>query len=461
LTPIELLHGYEHALALKNSGNRLTHFARQAAVAQAASAEKPVEERVSELLSYAEAAIVRARLLGERIRAESLTVERLDALCADRTDLRTAHAALSRYLMGAAGWVEKIERVLDLIDAGPGSAAMAALDDLLSEILARSPAIDAALGASLSREEAIARMLTWVRREIPRTALAGQGACGRRLTALFAARDLPICRVVRVAQVKRVLDADGPIVSSQPVDEFAALCRVADLVRRGGLPSGPDDLIAPIGGRMGRLITAKTLTELAPEGVPHLRRIDVAIHLHDEAIGNRARNAVIKFLTFLLDDVSLSRGLIASRQHPGNQALEIERLARRLDASTIVAPHRTMFAGQLGAAAAKLRHSGAEKRASPRRGASKGDCVIIDNVKIPLLNWSVVGLLFGPVGGEIEVGRRIRLAVRVRTHRGLLQFEAEADVLRVASGAAAARYRCLRDRDDRSVKSHFAYVAKA
>ena len=166
-----------------------------------------------------------------------------------------------------------------------------------------------------------------------------------------------------------------------------------------------------IESRMGHLIMAETLAKLVPDTVPQIRRIDMTIRLIDGAIGNRARNALIKFLSLLLDEGSLSRSLVASRQYLATRAFEIKRLMQRLKTSAISEPRRTAFADGLSAIVVNLQSSGLEKRASPRRAATGEDYVIMHNVEIPLLNWSALGLMFGPVDSDIKVGQRIRLEV--------------------------------------------------
>ena len=199
LTPIELLHCYDHARTLKNAGTQLAGFIQRAVMIQAIPTGQPVEERTRELFSYAEAALMQAKALSKRPDGDPLTVEQLNALCIEEINLRPAHAALSRHLFGAAGWAEKIERVLVLFDGGPGLAATAVLDDLLSEILARTPAIDAILGASFSHEELIGQVLALIRREPPKSALMVQSANCLRLASLFATRNLPACSAVLTA----------------------------------------------------------------------------------------------------------------------------------------------------------------------------------------------------------------------------------------------------------------------
>jgi hypothetical protein len=115
---------------------------------------------------------------------------------------------------------------------------------------------------------------------------------------------------------------------------------------------------------------------------------------------------------------------------------------------------------RLLACIAKLHAVSIDKRGSLRAPAGVGDYVIVQNERVNLVNWSTVGILFGPVMGKYAVNQKLRLALRVHTYKGPMQFDADIQVVRVQNGEVAARYFCVRGQDDQVVKAHFAFAAK-
>lgn len=459
LTPIELLHCYSHALALSNSGSRLSGFVQQAAIAQVASTGQSVAERVRDLFLYTDGVISMSRALTLALDRDPLSAERLNALCAAGGDLKPAFAALANALKDVTEWTAKIERLLNLFDGASTPAALGAFDDILSEFLARAPVLDELYGALESREERIMRLLAMARRAAAPAAVGTPGSCRHRVTVMLIERDLPLCRAVLMAHVKRVMDLPGIFASRSPSEELAALRRMFNLFARVDPAFGRADLMASIEARMGRLITPDAMGKLVPDGSPHFNKIILVLNLIDEVIGDVARGALMKFLDLLFDEGNLNRTLMNSKETPADLAREIDDMVQRINASSIPIPLRTPFVERLHACIGKL-HAGSDKRAGLRSPAGLGDYVLLRDERAELVNWSAVGILFGPVKGTFVVDQKLRLAIRVRTYKGPLQFEAAIEVVRVLDGQVAAKYRCVRGADDQAVKAHFAFASK-
>lgn len=83
-----------------------------------------------------------------------------------------------------------------------------------------------------------------------------------------------------------------------------------------------------------------------------------------------------------------------------------------------------------------------EKRAASRIVPSPDDHVILNDLRIPLRNWSPVGLLFGPMGTPPRIGQKIELKVVVKYRSDRIRFLATADVVRVDNTMVAVRYEC-------------------
>src|SRR5689334_3532418 len=94
-----------------------------------------------------------------------------------------------------------------------------------------------------------------------------------------------------------------------------------------------------------------------------------------------------------------------------------------------------------------------EKRAQARTMAGPEDHVIYNNIRIPLRNWSPVGLLFGPLGTTPEIGQKFDVKVQVKFRDDRLRFDAACEVIRTDKGMVAVRYECKMPETALQIKS--------
>ncbi len=104
--------------------------------------------------------------------------------------------------------------------------------------------------------------------------------------------------------------------------------------------------------------------------------------------------------------------------------------------------------------------AGVAKPSGPRnvqRGqGGPNDVVIVQGLRIPLRNWSPVGILFGPCPPGVALGDKLAIAVEIRNAALTLDFSADAEVLRITDGLVAARYACSDTAIAQRIKSYFA-----
>jgi hypothetical protein len=446
VTPIELLHGYQHALALANAGTTLTAFVQQTAITQVKASGQAVSERVRELFTYTDAAVQTAKVLSEAAAAApALTAERLAELAAAE-DIKPAYAALTHHLNGAAGWDEKILRIFPLCE-GAAEPALRLLDQLLSELLARPPAIARVIGEAATTVEArIMLLIALARREVVPAGEALHSALG----AMLGRTALPACRAVLLNHAMRELSAVQSLTTGKPSDELDAMRRVIALFGRGDLPVPDSAVRALIEKRMGRAVTVETLPELISQTAPLVFRVERTIELLDRVLGPAPREVLLKYLRFLFEQRDFAKELEQARDDVEAQKTRLDKLIHRLQESSVPQTRKEHFVEQLRLIAGRIGLS-----PTGRMAAASTDYVMFDGARVPLQNWSAVGLLFGPVTATLAPPQQVRLTVHVRTDRGPLQFDAEATVVRVQDGAVAAKYRCLKGADERIIQGHF------
>ncbi|MBM3601879.1 MAG: hypothetical protein FJX35_27100 [Alphaproteobacteria bacterium] len=458
VTQTELLHDYGHAVKLANAGTTLTGFVQQAAIEQVKVTGGPVAERVRELFGFTDAALSQAKALTDELAgAPPLTTERLNQLAP--MGAARANAALTRHLADAPGWRDKIERILALFGPALAPPAEKLLDDLLAEILSRPAALTAVLDPAPTAETRITLLIMMVRREPLPPPLPAEAAPLRdRFAGLMAQRELPACRAVMTTQAVRQLIQAQTVAARQPLAEFQALRRLLALFERGGLDLHGEDIGALFAKRMGNVVTLESLDELIGPTKGLVEKLARVVQLIDQVVGPLPREVLINYLKYLFDHRDVARDITTHIEDHVAQAARVELLMRLLAASSVPDVRKHRYLEILKPALERLR--GADRRTGLRAAAVASDYVIIEAVKVPLRNWSAIGLLFGPIQGTVNPGQHFRIGVRVRTHRGNVLFDAEANIVRCENGMVAAKYRCLGHAEEQIIQAHFAHLAR-
>ena len=96
-----------------------------------------------------------------------------------------------------------------------------------------------------------------------------------------------------------------------------------------------------------------------------------------------------------------------------------------------------------------------ERRAEQRIAPHPDDHVIINNVRYQLKNWSVAGLLFGPMGNLPEVGQKLEMKVVVLLRNDRYRFEAVGEVMRILKNDVAVKYECKTPEAAQTIKTYF------
>jgi hypothetical protein len=102
-----------------------------------------------------------------------------------------------------------------------------------------------------------------------------------------------------------------------------------------------------------------------------------------------------------------------------------------------------------------------ERRRSPRIEAPP-DCAVVsvNGVSYALKNWSATGFLAAPYDGNVAVGQKCIVNIRVRQEHFDIAFAAEALVVRRGAGELAGRFVFLSPNDKGKIEAYFAYHAQ-
>lgn len=461
LIPIELLHHSGHAKLLNNAENLCAALIQKAAVAQAQATNSPVRDKVKKLYAITTAAITQVEAFEKRLSATPLTHRLLAQLTASDPlyGTRIAFSALARHLHLSKSWTEKAERCLALFGEGMDPSAITVLDEALAEILSAKSAVPELLGRFRDAKLRIVQLMSLLdsRYAIDDEAYATDFA--RRLHEIASAHPMPALREAIVALTRRLLISSVPLLSEEPTEEFRATKETYALLTRDrdmALELGAADLFEK---RMVRLVTAEKLTKLIP-GHYSAPKLMQGLQLFEEAIGDGPREILLKYISYLFEHRDLEKEFADPAYSPEEKVEIAQELRKKVISSGLSDHRREAFLGILDPLTQRL--AAGEQRRSARTQCGPEDHVLLEGTRIPLKNWSAIGLLFGPITGTFLEGEILNLTVKIKNPKLQITFDAEGDVVRYTDeGYVAMRYRCKDAQMAKKVALYFDPLAGA
>jgi len=461
LTATELVHLGAHSRALTDAGTELQGAVQKAAIAQVRVTKRPVAERVRQLFDLCTAATVQIEALQKALPPGPVTPAVLKALMNDTyaDGLRRGLILLARHLAEAKNWTGKLDRCADILAAESDPVVETQVDAVVGEILSAESAIVELLHApanGFARLTLLAALLdaSWSDPEGGKDWTAV-----RKLAALLKARKMTATRHALKEQIGRTLTGTTPIASKTAYEEFEALATVADRLHVREGRADLSDLTQLMERRMAGTVRPETLAALTEGSQSVGQKILRTVVLHDRAVGAEARQTLATALGHLFNRGDLAAVFAGTGASPEERLKLIAEVHDRIVKSSLAEQRRKTFAQlvaglrQQGAPAAG---ADAERRAALRLPAHPDDHVVLNGLRAPLRNWSVSGLLFGPMQSPPAIGQTLTIKVSV-IHSGgeRIRFDARADVLRIVDGQIAARYQCLTPEAAAQVKRYF------
>lgn len=461
LTPIELLHHSGHAKLLNGAENLCAALVQKAAVAQAQATNSPVRDKVKKLYAITTAAITQVEAFEKRLPATPLTHRLLAQLAASDPLYggRIAFAALARHLNMSKNWLEKADRCLALFGEGMDPAAVMVLDEALAEILLAKSAIPELLGRFRDAKLRIVQLMSLLdgRYAIDDEAYATDFA--RRLHEIVAVHPMPALRESIVTLTRRLLISSVPLLSEEPTEEFRATKETYALLTRDremALELGAADLFEK---RMVRLVTAEKLAKLIP-GHYSAPKLMQGLQLFEEAIGDGPREILLKYISYLFEHRDLEKEFADPAYSPEEKVEIAQELRKKVISAGLSDHRREAFLGILDPLTQRL--ASGDQRRSARTQCGPEDHVVLEGTRIPLKNWSAIGLLFGPITGTFLEGEILNLTVRIKNPKLQITFDAEGDVVRYTDeGFVAMKYRCKDPQMAKKVALYFDPLAGA
>lgn len=448
----------QHRVML-NDGARFQEVLQRVALLQGQHTRRPISERMKELTAIAEAGM-------QRVEATSASLPRIESVAeAQRQGLFDGNnldewirsgVALARLLALAGDWEKRAALCLDVLETTtPGSESHGMADQTLAEILRLQPAAPLLFGEKANRRRMIALCLGVGGGEIP----ADAHAVLRRLRSVMSAQNLQRTADALRARLVEMMHGTAPVFSPEPQDEWQAMQGLKRKVQELKLFAEDAEIAASLMRRFTRFASPELLNPILARETEIARKLLFLLQLYGEIEDGNARFELQGILTHYMDHRDFRTQFIGPQTSREDFASLAAAISGALASVDIPEPRKgrllEQFRNQL---AAVVKPSGA--RSNQRGIGGSKDAVILRGLRLPLKNWSPVGLLFGPcspaLAGKLEVGSKLSVAVEIRNSLISLDFSAEAEVLRVSDGLVAARYICKDVAVQQRIKTYFA-----
>ena len=306
ITITELSHRADMLEKLEATGTLLQHAIQKIAVAQAASTTTPVAQIIKSLNELTTKAFNRVYRDARNKTFPDTKPGDFGALAtklaAQADGLYVLNGAIANHLRDAAGWDEKVLRLLTVMAEAPVEGAgrtllLSAVDSLLAEILAGSAALHELIGASENLGGALMSLVRLFLGQEPVDAGGGLIA----LTQHFAADDLPEARTAIANRIMAEFKSPKRLVPTALDEEFKTLRQIANRVVLGiGKYLSHEDLIGAFTLRSKRLVTHETLGEYLGGATAPDEKLERLLFVEENIIGVENKRQLASFVLPIL-----------------------------------------------------------------------------------------------------------------------------------------------------------------
>jgi hypothetical protein len=305
ITVTELIHRADMLEKLEATGTVYQFAIQKIAVAQAAGSTSPVQQIVkslNELVTKACNRVYRDQRAGkfpDPLPEQFAILARQLAGQGDAPYL--FNGALARHLKDAAGWDEKVLRLLTIMEDAPEEEAprklvLSAVDAILAEVLGGSSALRDLLGTAETLADMLRKLVDlFLGKTRPD---GGEGLA--LLTRHFAADDLPEARTAVANRIVAEFKANKRLMPTSLVEELKALRSIANSIVLGvGKYLSHEDLVAAFTLRSERLVMPEVLGAYLDGAAPD-EKIERMLFVEDNIIGAKNKRVLASFTLPLL-----------------------------------------------------------------------------------------------------------------------------------------------------------------
>jgi len=443
LTATDLVFSPEQHRILLNDGPRFQEVLQRVALLQGQHTKRPVSERMRELTAMAEAAIRRVETQAAGVPdGVSLQQALQTGLFHGGTldEWVRSGVVLARLLAARTEWDARAALCLDLLEAGAGNEAHAMADQTLSEILRLKPAATALFGDA-NRRQMIETCLRLAGGNDP----ARMTPVLERLRTGLAGGSLERCQMAVRERLAEMLDGTLPLYSTEAYEEFNALLMLKQRATALPMLASDETVMGALTRRFTRFAAPDLLNPLIGRDAEFARKILTLLRLYREIEEGNARFELQGIISHYMEHREFTTKFVGPQSGKDDFATLSAAISTALMQADIPEPRKTRLLDQYRNQLGNVVKPAASRVAQRGVGTSR-DAVVLRGLRMPLKNWSPVGILFGPCPAsaleKMAVGDKVRIGVEIRGSLLTLDFTADAEVLRIADGLIAARYSC-------------------
>jgi hypothetical protein len=309
LTLTELSHRADALEKLEATGTLLQHAIQKVAVAQASSTKAPVHEIIrtlNELVNKAFQRVYRDHRRNYFPQTDPSGFSTLAAKLHNQPDgPYVLNAAIARYLQETAGWDEKVQRLIGLMEIAQGDGRallLSSIDTIIAEILGGSSALRDLIGVQEDFSRELSSLVElFLGNDVP----GGDGRNGLiALTHHFAADDLPEARAAIARRLMAEFKSMKRLRPSSLGEEFETLRKIADRLVRGlGKYLSHEDLMDAFTLRSRRLVTPETLSEHLADSTGADEKLDRLLAVEQNIVGAENKRKLATFTKYIITEL--------------------------------------------------------------------------------------------------------------------------------------------------------------
>lgn len=453
ITATELVFDPAQHKALLDDGARFQEILQRVALLQGQHTKRPVSERMKELTALAEAAMRRVEAQAAKLPpftgiAEARQQDLLRGATLDEW-VRDG-AAVARLVAACSDWEAKAVLCLDLLEADLGGESRGMVDQTLSEILRLKPAA-AALFGEVNRR----RMIDICLGLAGETPVPDMPAVLLRLRQTLHAQTLPHSLTAIGERLAEALDGGWSLFGEDAYLEWEGLLALRRRVAALPLLQGEPAIPVHMARRFARFAAPELLNPILAREPDIARKLLFLLRLYREVEEGNARFELQGILSHYMEHRDFKTQFLGPQATREEFATLAAAISEGLVRADIPDPRKSRLLNQFRTQLATVAKPSGQRNVQRGQGGAN-DAVIVQGMRIPLRNWSPVGLLFGPCPPGMAVGDRLTIAVEIRNAALSIDFSAEAEVLRVTDDVVAARYACNDPAIVQRIKSYFA-----
>jgi hypothetical protein len=335
ITVTELIHRADALEKLEATGTLYQHAIQKVAVAQASSTTTPVQQIVkslNELVTSAVHRVYRDARKGYFPAVGPGQFGELATKLAGGSDGKYVfNGAIALYLADAAGWDEKLARLLSLMAEAPAeeharALVLAAVDSIVAEVLGGSAALHELMGVKENLGEALLALVDLFIGK-PGAESNGVGMLAER----FAKDELPEARTAIANRILAELKSSKRLSHGAIMEELKLLRRVANtLVLAQGKYIAHEDIIAAFVLRSRRLITHESISEHLDGASTPDEKVERLLMVEENIIGQENKRNLGAFVLPIVTSAAFETRFLQGKTTPTSRLARLAELQGRV-----------------------------------------------------------------------------------------------------------------------------------